>query len=119
MATPFYNILQWFLQGKKPTQSNFEETFRSFWHKEEAIPTNTIEGLDQILNQKTDKTAFGTHLTDEQAHTVLFVSKENTGNKQNSLTPDNTGTKFPTVDAVNGAITTIGNAIDVINGQIV
>lgn len=119
MVTPLYNILQWFLQGKKPTQSNFEETFRSFWHKEEAIPTSKIEGLDLILNQKTDKTVFGAHLTDEQAHTVLFATKENSGNKQNSLTSDNTGTKFPTVDAVNGAIATIGNAIDAINGQIV
>ncbi|MHB9056213.1 MAG: hypothetical protein ACYC2P_08700 [Paludibacteraceae bacterium] len=30
--------------------------------------------------------------------------KEATANKQNSLTPDGTGTKFPTVDAVNGII---------------
>lgn len=33
---------------------------------------------------------------------ITDTSKENTANKQNSLVPDGTGTKFPTVDAVNG-----------------
>lgn len=96
----------------------FEETFRSFWHKEETIPANKVEGLDLGLNHKADLTQFVAHLTDAQAHTVLFVTKENTGNKQNSLTPDNTGTKFPTVDAVNGAIGNINTAIEIIKGQI-
>lgn len=119
MVTPFNDILKWFLQGKKPTQSNFEETFKSFWHKEEIIPATRVEGVAQALNQKVDQSQFVAHLADAQAHTAQFASKENLGNKQNSLAPDTTGTKFPTVDAVNGAIGTIGNAIDLINGQIV
>ncbi|WP_177731905.1 hypothetical protein [Flavobacterium inviolabile] len=119
MTTPFNDILQWFLQGKKPTQSEFEATFRSFWHKEEAIPATKVDGLNQALSQKAGQAEFTAHLTDGQAHTGLFAAKENIANKQNSLTPDNTGTKFPTVDAVNQAIGTIGNAIDIINGQIV
>jgi len=32
------------------------------------------------------------------------ASKENIANKQNDLTPDGTGTKYPTVDAVNNAL---------------
>ena len=117
MATPLNDILQWFLQGKKPTQSNFNDTFRSFWHKDEIIPANKVEGFD--LSQMVEKSQFTAHLADQQAHAVLLTSKENIGNKQNNLAPDNTGTKFPTVDAVNGAIGSIGNAIDIINGQIV
>ena len=119
MITPFNDLLQWFLQGKKPTQLHFDATFRSFWHKDEVIPANKIDGLEPMFNQKAGQVQFTAHLTDEQAHTVLFASKENSGYKQNSLTPDGTGTKFPTVDAVNGAIGTIGNAMDIINGQIV
>ncbi len=119
MATPLNEILQWFLQGKKPTQSQFDATFRSFWHKEETIPANKIEGFDLELDQMVTKTQLAEHLTDAQAHTALLASRENNGNKQNSLTPDNTGTKFPTVDAVNGAIATIATALDAINGQIV
>lgn len=118
MATSLNNILLWFTQGKKPTQLQFEETFSSFWHKEEFIPANMVEGLDLGLNQKADLSQFVAHLTDAQAHTVLFASKENTGNKQNSLAPDTTGTKFPTVDAVNGAIGNINTAIEIIKGQI-
>jgi len=39
--------------------------------------------------------------------------KENSGNKQNSLSADGTGVKFPTVDAVNTAISNINtNAVD-------
>ena len=115
--TPLNDILQWFLQGKKPTQSNFDETFRSFWHKDEIIPANKIAGLD--TSQMVAKTEFTAHLADQQAHAALLAIKENIGNKQNSLTPDNTGTKFPTVDAVNGAIGNIANAIDIINGHAV
>ena len=118
MITSLTVILQWFLRGKKPTQSHFEATFRSFWHKEESIPTNKIDGLEQSLNQKAEKIQFTAHLTDKAAHSNLFVVKENTDNKQNSLATDNTGIKFPTVDAVNKAIGNIGNAIDIINGQI-
>lgn len=119
MATPLDQILQWFLQGKKPTQSQFEATFRSFWHKEETIPANKIEGFNLELDQMVTKTQFAEHLTDAQAHVALLVSRENNGNKQNSLDPDTTGTKFPTVDAVNGAIGAITNALDAINGQII
>jgi hypothetical protein len=45
--------------------------------------------------------------------------KENSINKQNSLATDGSGTKIPTVDAVNAVIGSISNAIDIINGQIV
>ena len=119
MATQLTDILQWFLSGKKPTQSHFEATFRSFWHKGESIPTNKIDGLEQALKVKAEKTQFTAHLTDKAAHNNLLILKESTENKQNSLTADNTGTKFPTVDAVNKTVGNIGNAIDIINGQIV
>jgi len=36
---------------------------------------------------------------------ATFTNKENSANKQNSLAVDGTGTKFPTVDAVNAGIT--------------
>jgi len=42
---------------------------------------------------------------DELGATVDISGKENSANKQNSLAVDGTGTKFPTVDAVNFGIT--------------
>lgn len=38
--------------------------------------------------------------------TPADIGAEDGGNKQNSLAPDSTGTKYPTVDAVNGVINT-------------
>ena len=43
---------------------------------------------------------------------ALGFTPENTSNKQNSLTTDGTGTKFPTVDAVNGVL---GDILTILN----
>lgn len=50
---------------------------------------------------------------------MAIALKEDSINKQNSLSHDGSGKKFPTVDAVNEAIGNISSAIDIINGQIV
>jgi len=44
--------------------------------------------------------------------TVLGYIPENLANKQNSLTVDGTGTKYPTIDILNNAISTINTSID-------
>lgn len=77
MATPISDILGWFLTGKKPTQAQFDATFRSFWHKDEVIPTAKVENLDQILNAKAERTALNSHLTDPDAHAELFAKVYN------------------------------------------
>ena len=54
---------------------------------------------------------------------TTFTNKENSANKQNSLVVDGTGTKFPTVDAVNTGISgAVSNVVNLtgnqsINGQ--
>jgi len=54
----------------------------------------------------------GDNATNSQ-YSGLEASKENTANKQNSLTVDGTGVKFPTVDAVNAGLANVNtNAID-------
>ncbi|MCD7935971.1 MAG: hypothetical protein LUG98_03855 [Tannerellaceae bacterium] len=47
-------IFSWFEKGKYPTQEQFENTFFSFWHKHDEIPTSAIEDLDGVLNSKYD-----------------------------------------------------------------
>ncbi len=44
-----------------------------------------------------------------------ILGKENIENKQNDLTPDGTGTKYPTVDAVNNALPTSYSKIVYVN----
>ena len=61
---------------------------------------NAISGDAEILNKPTIPSIAGLELQ---------------ANKQNSLTTDGTGVKYPTVDAVNSAITNINtNAVDLI-----
>lgn len=56
MATSISTILDWFRTGKKPTQSQFWDTWKSFWHKEEVIPQTSIENLIESLNSKVNDT---------------------------------------------------------------
>jgi hypothetical protein len=50
MAIPQTTIDLWFARRKKPTDPQFRQTWRSFWHKDEAIPISQIEGLAEFLN---------------------------------------------------------------------
>jgi len=69
MAKQTLNIIKnWFKTGLKPTQAQFWDTWDSFWHKDETIPTGSIENLDNRFNQKADQEAFQSHLLDTNAH---------------------------------------------------
>lgn len=56
--TSLSNIKNWFKTGLKPTQQHFWDTWDSFWHKDENIPNNKVEGLADLLNGKADAEAF-------------------------------------------------------------
>lgn len=49
MSTSLTDIKNWFRTGLKPTQSQFWNTWDSFWHKDESIPTAKITDLDSQL----------------------------------------------------------------------
>ena len=73
MAKVNLNTLKnWFLTGLKPTQEQFFSTWDSFWHKDDSIPAENIEGLDTFLAEKADKEALDGHLDDPNAHSELF-----------------------------------------------
>jgi hypothetical protein len=61
-------IKNWFRTLKKPTQSQFWDTWDSFWHKDENIPASKIEGLSEGLQNKVENETFQSHLSDENAH---------------------------------------------------
>ncbi|SDE81868.1 hypothetical protein SAMN05421544_1371, partial [Riemerella columbipharyngis] len=54
MATDRNTIKQWFKNGLKPTQEQFWAWIDSFWHKDEKIPANQVDGLSEILGDKAD-----------------------------------------------------------------
>ncbi|CAA9201221.1 hypothetical protein FLA105534_03473 [Flavobacterium bizetiae] len=61
-------IKQWFKTGFKPTQTQFWDTWDSFRHKFEKVPVKDIEGIDELLLTKADKTVLDNHLADKNAH---------------------------------------------------
>lgn len=81
MATNINTILNWFKTGLKPTQAQFWATWASFWHKDEQIPQNSIFGLENTLNAKTDKVQFNAHKLAQDAHAPLFALKQSINEK--------------------------------------
>jgi len=61
-------IKQWFKTGLKPTQTQFWDTWDSFRHKFEKVPVKDIDGIDELLLTKADKTILDNHLADKIAH---------------------------------------------------
>jgi len=45
-------IKNWFKSTFKPTQTQFWDTWDSFFHKDEKIPSASVEGLDETLTSK-------------------------------------------------------------------
>jgi hypothetical protein len=70
MPTDINTIISWFKTGKKPTQAQYEEAWRSFWNKQESIPASSVADLNAILDGKVDNY----HLTDPGAHAELFAN---------------------------------------------
>lgn len=48
--TGIAQLKNWFKNGLKPAQEHFWNWMDSFWHKDEAIPTESIDGLDEYFN---------------------------------------------------------------------
>lgn len=48
-------LFEWFTTGKFPTEAQFAEQFKSFWHKSERIPQTQVLGLNEALDDKATK----------------------------------------------------------------
>ena len=65
-------IKNWFKTGLKPTQEQFWDTWDSFWHKNENIPVDKIDGIDNLLNQKANdiEYAYASQLAQETSAVI-------------------------------------------------
>ena len=48
MIQPIATLKNWFRTGLKPTQQQFWDWLDSYWHKSEAIPSGSVQGLDAL-----------------------------------------------------------------------
>ncbi len=72
MATVSLNtIKEWFKKGKLPTQEQFHSTWDSFWHKNEKINPQSVDGLNETLGKKVDSEYLEAHKIDSNAHTDI------------------------------------------------
>lgn len=55
MAVSISTIKNWFRKGLRPTESQFSTTWDSFWHKDEQIPIENIDGLEETLDAKIEE----------------------------------------------------------------
>ncbi len=79
MSTPLHTIFSWFETGDFPTETQFKETFSSFYHKECPIPIESIEGFEETFQLFASAEAFQKHLTDPKAHSE-YLALLNAGN---------------------------------------
>lgn len=57
MATDKNTLKNWFKTGLKPLQTHFWAWLDSYWHKDEQIPQDKINGLADTLSNKAETTA--------------------------------------------------------------
>ncbi|TZF99211.1 hypothetical protein FW781_04605 (plasmid) [Chryseobacterium panacisoli] len=79
MSTPLHTIFSWFETGDFPTETQFKDTFLSFYHKDDLIPMEGIEGFEEIFQLFASAEAFQAHLKDPNAHSE-YLALLNAGN---------------------------------------
>ncbi|MDB0610740.1 hypothetical protein PL371_02395 [Tenacibaculum maritimum] len=62
MATDRNTVKSWFKTKLKPTQYHFWNWIDSIWFKDDLIPLNKIEGLNQKLIEKADAELLTSHI---------------------------------------------------------
>ena len=68
-------IKNWFKTRLKPTQAQFWDTWDSFWHKDDSIPTTSVTNLDNILNSKASTQSF-TNLQTSVGQSITEIVNE-------------------------------------------
>jgi hypothetical protein len=108
-------IKNWFKTSLKPSQQQFWDTWDSFRHKYEKILIKDIEGIDELLLSKADKTVLDNHLADKNAH----APQVNTDwNSESGLSQLLNKPEFKTINGeeiVGDGDITISSAIQTIN----
>lgn len=65
-------IKQWFRTRLKPTQAQYWDTWDSFWHKQDSLPTSQITNLDTILASKASNEALNNAVNNLEQEIALL-----------------------------------------------
>ena len=81
MKVSLSQIKSWFKKGLYPTESQFSNTWDSFWHKDDKLSLNSIEGLIEVLNKKANSALLDAKADKEHLHKD-YLTKEDIVDKQ-------------------------------------
>lgn len=81
MKVSLSQIKSWFKKGLYPTESQFSNTWDSFWHKDDKLSLNSIEGLIEVLNKKANSVLLDAKADKEHLHKD-YLTKEDIVDKQ-------------------------------------
>jgi hypothetical protein len=70
MKVSLSQIKSWFKKGLYPTESQFSNTWDSFWHKDDKLSLNSIEGLIEVLNKKANSALLDAKANKEHLHVL-------------------------------------------------
>lgn len=74
-------VREWFRTGLRPDETQFFSFFAKIFWKDERIPIESIEGIEEILNDKAEAAVLNYHLDNPEAHAIQFDSKEDKNKK--------------------------------------
>ena len=102
-------IKQWFKTFDKPLSSQFWEWLNSYWHKDDQIPIESIDGLTQNLQQKANKSEVDEKANKESEE--LFQSGDIT------IITDRSESSLKVIDKVTGTLLIEFTKTDQINSH--
>lgn len=110
MKVSLSQIKSWFKKGLYPTESQFSNTWDSFWHKDDKLSLNSIEGLIDVLNKKANSALLDAKADKEHLHED-YLTKEDIVDKQD-VRDDNLQTDSKIItSAINELNTKLGVSI--------
>ena len=136
MKVSLSQIKSWFKKGMYPTESQFANTFDSFWHKDDTLPLSAIQNLMQILNDKaftnhthqlndiTDLSEFEQDISNqlktkantEHEHPQYLTEHQDISGKQNKTDETLQTTEKSVVGAINEVDSNLKNHLSEYNG---
>ena len=104
-------IFSWFQKDDIPTEEQFQQTFSSFFHKDEKVPFDSVNGLTQAFQNTVSSTGYENFVT-ETNNKIAQLAKLDASN----LTPDDIISWKEALEITN--IATVDSAPDVSDGNV-
>jgi beta-glucosidase-like glycosyl hydrolase len=105
-------LKQWFVRGAKPLAEQFAGWIDAFWHKEDNIPANKVEGLQEAFDSKANKQVVDNLASDLEAHKTGVEAhgdiRQAISNEAETRTQGDAGT----LEAANKAIAEHNNGLE-------